>query len=110
MRPCALRKSRWSKTRQGVGALGLAKIFGQTQVEVRAEEPAADEAVPAVGPPVGAGAMSSVEMAEAGVRRSARNPNQLKVNVPSGKLKGAVAECSLIDEVNSIRNAENAPE
>ena len=106
----ALRKSRWSKTRQGVGALGLAKIFGQTQVEVRAEEPAADEAVPAVGPPVGAGAMSSVEMAEAGVRRSARNPNQLKVNVPSGKLKGAVAECSLIDEVNSIRNAENAPE
>jgi hypothetical protein len=103
----ALRRSRWAMGRQGKGALGLAKMMvggarlGQSsgQVAVR-EEPAA-----ATGPPVDGGEMTSIMLAEAGMRRSATRPKQLKVIMPSEPLPGAAAPRSLIDEVNEIRDS-----
>jgi len=106
----ALRRSRWAMGRQGKGALGLAKMMvggarlGQSsgQVAVR-EEPAA-----ATGPPVDGGEMTSIMLAEAGMRRSATRPKQLKVIMPSEPLPGAAAPRSLIDEVNEFRAEEEA--
>ena len=103
----ALRRSRWAMGRQGKGALGLAKMMvggarlGQSsgRVAVR-EEPAA-----ATGPPVDGGEMTSIMLAEAGMRRSATRPKQLKVIMPSEPLPGAAAPRSLIDEVNEIRDS-----
>ena len=87
----ALRKSRWGE--RGKGALGLAKIMGggsRQQVAVRAEEKPA---------------MTSVMLAEAGLRRSAAIPNQLKVYVPTGPLgaqSSAPAQHNVIDELAAL--------
>lgn len=91
-----LSRSRWRKGQQGKNIVGLARmVTGGGQVAVRAETPAA-------GDPVDVDEMTSVMLADAGLRRSGTRPKQLKVAMTVGPLPGAAPQRSLIDEVDEI--------
>ena len=47
-------------------------------------------------------------LADAGMRRSATRPKQLKVIVPEGPLPGALPRRTLMDEIDEIRAEEDA--
>jgi Ca2+-binding EF-hand superfamily protein len=92
----AVSRSRWRTGQRGKNILGLARmVSGSSQIAVRAEKPI-------VGDPVEADEMTSVMLADAGLRRSGTRPKQLKVAMTTGPLPGATPQRSLIDEVDEM--------
>lgn len=80
----------------------LQAVAGDGRVAVRPEVPTVGDAVDAVD----AVEMTSLDLADAGMRRSATQPKQLKVVIPAGPLPGAPTQRSLMDEVDEIRAEE----